>query len=807
MQGPGAIIGGGPAAVPRKTRRKLMTFDRLKIGAILLAILGFSIVKEQSDFPMDGWGSAARNQLVSKQWVLWLIGLEVLRQIHYLVSEKSADYNHFWNHRIWGAWNRFWSRRNPWFRFRMARMFKRAVFFVIAAFVLSALWRLSLVDTVTQAPSRILRIMFSSEQRLPFIFSVLLTLGFAVGQFVAIFWFMSRGGVETFLPDEVSTRFNDVWGQDRVLDKVKENIAFLDKPEEIEAKGGHVPSGILLWGPPGTGKTLIAKAVAGETGRPYVFVDPGAFQAMFFGVGILKVKALFRKLRKLALRHGGVIVFFDEADSLGNRGTAVAGASTGHEHDHSVLGHRCNGDHYVSASSVALNRATRPGSGPSQTSATADASHGGIKNVVMTGMNGGGMGTLQALLTEISGLEKPIGMFSRNLRKFFGLPAKKPPKYRILMMMATNTPDVLDPALLRPGRIDRKYQVGYPSLVGRTDTYRNYLKRVSNDITEQQVERIALMHPRGTGAEIQDIVNEALIVAMRANRSLVTWPDLLKAKAFKTHGMPDDVHPVALERHAVALHEASHAVAMMRLKKRETIDVATIEPRGPVGGFVAPVPLEEPGFPWKKLNEEEVMTYLASLAGERLFYDGDNSVGVGGDMAASTSMVSRMIGMAAMGDTLASHSVLFATDSDPTRAVFNTQVEAKLQELYVRTQVLIADNRRWVMAIAHALEEHKTISGEDVHAILDGTKGPIVDGAWYHTDGFVMAYERYHADALYAHQNQTKLATPLPTPGNVFMMESPPVAPVGAIPAAGLPPLGLPPAPGSPNPEPPSAWS
>ncbi len=102
-------------------------------------------------------------------------------------------------------------------------------------------------------------------------------------------------------------------------------MVFLEEPEEIEEKGGYVPGGILLWGPPGTGKTLMAEAVAGETGKPYVFVDPGAFINMFMGVGILKVKSLFRKLRKLALRYGGVIVFFDEADSLGSRGSLTPG--------------------------------------------------------------------------------------------------------------------------------------------------------------------------------------------------------------------------------------------------------------------------------------------------------------------------------------------------------------------------------------------------------------------------------------------------------------------------------------------------
>jgi cell division protease FtsH len=114
-----------------------------------------------------------------------------------------------------------------------------------------------------------------------------------------------------------------------VLERVKENILFLEHPELVEDRGGYVPGGLLLWGPPGTGKTLMAEAVAGETGRPYVFVDPGAFINMFMGVGILKVKSLFRKLRKLALRYGGVIVFFDEADSLGNRGMAQGGPGGG----------------------------------------------------------------------------------------------------------------------------------------------------------------------------------------------------------------------------------------------------------------------------------------------------------------------------------------------------------------------------------------------------------------------------------------------------------------------------------------------
>ena len=602
---------------------------------------------------------------------------------------------------------------------------------------------------------------------------IAMTLVFTVGQFAAIFWFMSRGGTETYQPDEVDTRFSDVWGQDKVVDKVKENILFLEKPEEIEARGGHVPSGILLWGPPGTGKTLIAKAVAGETGRPYVFVDPGAFQNMFMGVGILKVKSLFKKLRKLALRHGGVIVFFDEADVLGNRGIAVSGGGGGvGKRSFEDVQYGCNGLHYLSkgtANTVASDMWSSHHE--ARSSAAMPAQGGGIRQIVMGGMGGGGggMGTLQALLTEISGLDKPRGFLSRRARAFLTMPAKKPPKYRILIMMATNAPDALDEALLRPGRLDRQYKVDFPTMEGRRKTFEGYLNKIKHGITTEQVDRLTLMSPNASGAVIKDIVNEALIVALRNNRDTVTWPDMLGAKSLKTHGMPDDVHPMSLERHSVAIHEAGHAVAMYRLLKRWTIDVATIEPRGAIGGFVSPVPLEEPAFPWRSEKEHDVMISLASLAAERHFYDGDNSVGVGGDLGSSTSVVRTMEGRHAMGSTITSFTDI--TAGDPTKAEFDRRVEERLQELYARTVTLVEENEQFVMAIAHALEQHHTITGEDIDAIFKGTKGPIVDGSWYHSPEFVFVYKRFHAEALKAHVEQGKLNVPLPKPGSLVVMD------------------------------------
>ena len=85
-----------------------------------------------------------------------------------------------------------------------------------------------------------------SHRPLPFVFQLAFGFFFVMSQFVGLFWFLSRGGVDVYFPEEIKTRFADVWGQDPVLERVKENIVFLEDPDAIEAKGGYVPGGILL---------------------------------------------------------------------------------------------------------------------------------------------------------------------------------------------------------------------------------------------------------------------------------------------------------------------------------------------------------------------------------------------------------------------------------------------------------------------------------------------------------------------------------------------------------------------------------
>jgi ATP-dependent Zn protease len=736
--------------VPR-TRRKLMFFDRIKVFVLLAAFLGYCVALQHSQIPIMSWGDALRDQLGSKWLLLVLAGLELLRQIHNLISERSAGYHGWWTRNVWGAWNRFWDRRNAWLRFRLARLVRVAIWLVLLFVFFSWLWGVDFTTAVAEAPERLLYAPFG-DRGLPFFFQIFMGLFFGMFQFIGIFYVLSRGGIETFMPQDITTRFSDVYGQDKVLARVKENVMFLDHPELIEAKGGHVPGGILLWGPPGTGKTLMAEAVAGETGKPFVFIEPGAFVNMFFGIGVLKVFLLFRRLRKLALRYGGVIAFFDEADTLGNRGMTSGEFIRERAEHHGML--QCNGLHHLSPSAQAMlaedllaQRGHEPETAPRR---------GGILRLMMPGGRGGmgGFdGSLQRILTEMSGLRKPRGFVTRKLRAFLNIQPKQPPKYRMLIMFATNMPESLDAALLRPGRLDRKYHVGYPNLEGRIRTFDGYLNKIRHQVTPEQVEQLAIRTPSGSGALIKDTVNEALIVATRAGRDFVTFADVLEARTFKVHGLSDGAASTELERWETAIHEAGHAVCTYLMRPRDMIDIATIEQRGAVGGFVSWIPREDRKFDWRVDAETDLVCSIVSLPTEREFFGGDNSFGVGGDLRTSTAIATRMLRRAAMGETLSSPIEEQGFGPD-TANDLDRRVEAKLQERYAVAQETIRQNRWFVLAIAHALVTRNTILGDDIDAIHRNRPGVLVDGRWYHDPANRAALEAYHARALEAHRGQ-----------------------------------------------------
>lgn len=725
----------------RRTRVHLSFFDRIKfltLFTLTYLVLVWALLSEN---PLYNFSDAAFEVANQRTWLFWLAGAEVLRQIHFLISEFISPY-----HRLWQWYFRSVDKVlhlfSDWTRYRLSRVIKALIWLAILSVILGAVYDLPPAQALFMAPQAL-------WSALPMIAQLLFAVVFVLIQFVAIFWFLSRGGIDTYFPDDINTRFSDVWGQDHVVERIRENLLFLEDPESIERHGGYVPGGLLLWGPPGTGKTLMAEAMAGETGKPFIFVDPGAFNNMFFGVGVLKVKSLFRKLRKLALRYGGVVVFFDEADALGNRGIITTGQRM--EFD------QCHGGNYLSEG--ANNLLTR------EKFVVGGAAGGG----------GGGMGTLQALLTELSGLKKPRGFFNRIVRRTLGMRPKNPPKYRILVVMATNMPEALDEALLRPGRIDRMYRVGYPSKNGRVRTYQGYLDKVSHNLTPDEIEKLAIMTPYSTGATIKDMINEALIMAIRDGRIAITWADVLRAKQQKELGPSEDVEYIERERHAIAVHEACHAVIAYRVRQHMTIDLATIEKGSDYLGMVASIPPDDQFTRWKSEYQSDILVSLASLAGERMFFEGDNSSGVSGDLESATTIASLMEGHWGMGSTISSHvsNRRFEVgspgggrgkdqDERELRRALSDRIEDNLNQLLEKADQLLKENKLQILALAHALETYKTLPGDDVLAVINCEVGTIADGRPYADDSFIKQIEAYHEACVSAHREHRTPEIPLP---------------------------------------------
>jgi cell division protease FtsH len=448
--------------------------------------------------------------------------------------------------------------------------------------------------------------------------------------------------------------------------------------------------------------------------------------------------------------------------------------------------HGCNGFGHLSAHS----RSVLAGSAPP---AFDDGGDPGRRSRFMMGgaMGGGGdMGTLQALLTELSGLTKPRGFVNRYVRRALGMRPKPPPKYRILVMMASNLPEALDPALLRPGRIDRIYRVGYPSKAGRVRTYEGYLAKVTHELDAEQIDKLATITPYATGATIKDLVNEALINCIREGREVITWKDVMKAKQLKELGPPEDVEYIERERHAVAVHEACHAVLAWATRRHMEIDIATIEKGSTYLGMVASIPPDDQFTRWRSEYESDILVSLASLAGERLFFGGDNSSGVSGDLDTATMLTGLMEAHWGMGSGVSAlpalqrlgingglpedggygrggggigfGAQLGKREDEPTGGVLGQRIETNLARLLEKAGELLTEHRSRVLALAHALESHKTLTGDDVIAVLEGTPGPLVDGRPYQDPDFIARLEEYHVAAVEAHQAHAPLNAPLP---------------------------------------------
>ncbi len=269
---------------------------------------------------------------------------------------------------------------------------------------------------------------------------------------------------------------------------------------------------------------------------------------------------------------------------------------------------------------------------------------------------------------------------------------------------------------------------------------------------------------------------------------MITWPDVIKAKQLKELGPPEDVEYIERERHAVAVHEACHAVIAYRTRQHMEIDIATIEKGSNYLGMVSSIKPEDQFTRWRSEYEADILVALASLAGERMFFDSDSSSGVSGDLDSATTTASFMEAYWGMGKTVSSSRAsrrLEGGTPGGTRAAaapvgdrgsmpgiqkLADRIEDNLGALLVKAEALLRENERYVLAVAHALESHKTLSGEDITVVFEGGRGPLVDGDPYSDDAFIDRLREYHSAAARAHREHNQPDVPLPVPTPAYAM-------------------------------------
>ncbi|MBV8084217.1 MAG: AAA family ATPase, partial [Chloroflexi bacterium] len=248
---------------------------------------------------------------------------------------------------------------------------------------------------------------------LQLLFQLLFAAMFLIIQFGALFLFLGRGRVYWIEPGESGIYFKDYKGNREVLEVATRVVTLVRGVRAFKEMGGEVSRGLLLVGPPGTGKSYLAQAISAEAGVPYCYASAPGFQNMFMGIGNLRVMMLYNKARKKAAKYGACILFIDEIDALG----AARSSNMG----------------------------------------------GGMMGGFM-GM-GGGSGMLNELLQQMDPPNIETGAIKKFLRRI-GLRRKKATPPPVLTIGATNLPEVLDAALLRPGRFDRQIRIDKPDFDG-----------------------------------------------------------------------------------------------------------------------------------------------------------------------------------------------------------------------------------------------------------------------------------------------------------------------------------------------------
>ncbi|HJT36829.1 MAG TPA: AAA family ATPase [Actinomycetota bacterium] len=501
-----------------------------------------------------------------------------------------------------------------------------------------------------------------------------------------------------FRPEQIDVSLDDVKGLEAVREEVIRTLnVFLGYATFRRELGGNPRRGVLFEGPPGTGKTHLAKAMAKHAGVPFLFVSGPAFQSMWYGMTARKIRKYFKALKTTARKEGGAIGFIEEIDSFATRRGGLDGMSP-------------------SVVKAAF------GSEPSIASGT-----GGTVNELLIQMQSfDDPPSGQAFLNKIKDFVNTFLPLNRQLKK------KSVDYANVLVIAATNRGDMLDPALLRPGRFDRRLYFDVPSRSGRRDLIDYFLEKKKHgpDLEEAaKRDELAGMTFGYSPVMIEHLFDEALIWALRGGRDGMNWEDVTRAKLTGEIGLPAPVSYTADERRAIATHEAGHAVAAYLAGEGRTLEVLSIIKRRDALGLLGHSESEERFTKTRTELEALLKISLGGMAAEEIF-EGESGTGPAGDLAHATQIAAEMIGSLGLGGSLISFRAVSEGVLDPGlvgRVLANgdakRSVDALLKKEKRDVKGLLNVNRKLVIALRDALLDRDELIGDQIVEVLERAGG------------------------------------------------------------------------------------
>jgi cell division protease FtsH len=504
-----------------------------------------------------------------------------------------------------------------------------------------------------------------------------------------------------YRPEQIDVTLEDVKGLESVREEVIRTLnVFLGYATFRRELGGNPRRGVLFEGSPGTGKTHMAKAMARHAGVPFLYVSGPAFQSMWYGMTARKIRRFFKTLKKTARREGGAIGFIEEIDSFATKRGGMDGATP------SIV--------EGMGSDRVINRSISSGTG----------------------------GTVNELLIQMQSFDDPPGMaqFMNKVKDFINqfLPLnhqfqKKGADYaNVLVIAATNRGDMLDPALLRPGRFDRRLYFDLPSRSGRRDLVDYFLtKKRHNEELDDPAKRdeLAGMTFGYSPVMIEHLFDEALIWALRNGRDGMSWHDVTHAKLTTEIGLPNATTYTFDERRIVATHEAGHAVVAYLAGESRKMEVLSIVKRRDALGLLGHSETEERFTKSRTELASLVKIAFGGMVAEEIF-EGESGTGPAGDLAHATQVACEMIGSLGFGDSLVSYRAVGESPFDSGlvgRVLGNADTKKAVDKLLTEqkrsVRTLLEANQHLVVALRDALLERDELIGEQIIHVLESAGG------------------------------------------------------------------------------------